>query len=92
MASRVDIEKVAFTGSTLVGCKVMETIAKSNLKNITIERAAVRGPAVQQPVYSLAWDELSCSYLTSYMYYIMYEALQGIFVQDDNILISSAVL
>jgi len=32
-----DIEKVAFTGSTLVGRKVMEAAAKSNLKQVTLE-------------------------------------------------------
>ncbi|KDR73217.1 hypothetical protein GALMADRAFT_251806 [Galerina marginata CBS 339.88] len=31
------IEKVAFTGSTLVGRKVMEAAAKSNLKTVTLE-------------------------------------------------------
>ena len=31
------IEKVAFTGSTIVGRKIMEAAAKSNLKNITLE-------------------------------------------------------
>ena len=31
------IEKVAFTGSTLVGRKIMESAAKSNLKNVTLE-------------------------------------------------------
>jgi len=31
------IEKVSFTGSTLVGRKIMEAAAKSNLKNITLE-------------------------------------------------------
>ncbi|KAF9644016.1 NAD-dependent aldehyde dehydrogenase, partial [Thelephora ganbajun] len=31
------IEKVAFTGSTLVGRKIMEAAAKSNLKNVTLE-------------------------------------------------------
>ncbi|TEB19307.1 aldehyde dehydrogenase [Coprinellus micaceus] len=31
------IEKVAFTGSTLVGRKIMEAAAKSNLKKITLE-------------------------------------------------------
>ncbi|KAF8996848.1 ALDH-like protein [Hymenopellis radicata] len=33
MSSHMDIEKVAFTGSTLVGRKVMEAAAKSNLKD-----------------------------------------------------------
>jgi len=31
------IEKVAFTGSTLVGRKILEASAKSNLKNVTLE-------------------------------------------------------
>jgi len=31
------IDKVAFTGSTLVGRKIMETAARSNLKNVTLE-------------------------------------------------------
>ena len=31
------IEKVAFTGSTVVGRKIMEAAAKSNLKNVTLE-------------------------------------------------------
>ena len=31
------IEKVAFTGSTLTGRKIMEASARSNLKNITLE-------------------------------------------------------
>ncbi|KAK7049893.1 hypothetical protein VNI00_005323 [Paramarasmius palmivorus] len=37
IASHMHIEKVAFTGSTLVGRKVMEAAAKSNLKNVTLE-------------------------------------------------------
>jgi len=32
-----DIHKVAFTGSTLTGRKIMEAAAKSNLKNVTLE-------------------------------------------------------
>ena len=31
------IEKVAFTGSTITGRKIMEAAAKSNLKNVTLE-------------------------------------------------------
>jgi aldehyde dehydrogenase (NAD+) len=31
------IDKIAFTGSTLVGRKIMEAAAKSNLKNVTLE-------------------------------------------------------
>ncbi|KIY72609.1 aldehyde dehydrogenase [Cylindrobasidium torrendii FP15055 ss-10] len=37
ISSHMDIEKVAFTGSTLVGRKVMESAAKSNLKAVTLE-------------------------------------------------------
>ncbi|EIM91726.1 aldehyde dehydrogenase [Stereum hirsutum FP-91666 SS1] len=37
MSSHMKIEKLAFTGSTLVGRKVMENAAKSNLKDVTLE-------------------------------------------------------
>ena len=37
IAEHMDIEKVAFTGSTLVGRKIMETASKSNLKKVTLE-------------------------------------------------------
>ena len=37
IATHMKIHKVAFTGSTLVGRKVMEAAAKSNLKNVTLE-------------------------------------------------------
>jgi aldehyde dehydrogenase (NAD+) len=37
ISSHMDIQKVAFTGSTAVGRKVMEQAAKSNIKNITLE-------------------------------------------------------
>ncbi|EKM77472.1 hypothetical protein AGABI1DRAFT_86450 [Agaricus bisporus var. burnettii JB137-S8] len=37
ISSHMKIDKVAFTGSTLVGRKVMEAAAKSNLKNVTLE-------------------------------------------------------
>ncbi|KAI0727040.1 aldehyde dehydrogenase [Fomitopsis betulina] len=37
IAEHMDIEKIAFTGSTLVGRKIMETASKSNLKNVTLE-------------------------------------------------------
>ncbi|KAF9531514.1 NAD-dependent aldehyde dehydrogenase [Crepidotus variabilis] len=37
MSSHMKIDKVAFTGSTLVGRTVMESAAKSNLKNVTLE-------------------------------------------------------
>lgn len=37
ISEHLDIDKVAFTGSTLVGRKVMEAAAKSNLKPVTLE-------------------------------------------------------
>ena len=37
ISSHMKIEKVAFTGSTIVGRKVMEAAAKSNLKPVTLE-------------------------------------------------------
>ncbi|OBZ79629.1 Aldehyde dehydrogenase [Grifola frondosa] len=37
ITEHMDIDKVAFTGSTLVGRKIMETAAKTNLKNVTLE-------------------------------------------------------
>ena len=37
ISSHMKIEKVAFTGSTLVGRKIMEAAAKSNLKPVTLE-------------------------------------------------------
>ncbi|KAH8800592.1 aldehyde dehydrogenase domain-containing protein [Flagelloscypha sp. PMI_526] len=37
ISSHMEIRKVAFTGSTLVGRKIMENAAKSNLKPVTLE-------------------------------------------------------
>lgn len=37
ISSHMKIEKVAFTGSTLTGRKIMEGAARSNLKSITLE-------------------------------------------------------
>ncbi|KAJ3769031.1 aldehyde dehydrogenase [Lentinula raphanica] len=37
ISSHMNIDKIAFTGSTLTGRKVMEAASKSNLKNITLE-------------------------------------------------------
>ncbi|KAG2087915.1 aldehyde dehydrogenase family 1 member A3-like protein [Suillus discolor] len=37
ISSHMRIEKVAFAGSTLVGRKIMEAAARSNLKNVTLE-------------------------------------------------------
>ncbi|XP_057866408.2 uncharacterized protein LOC131073916 isoform X2 [Cryptomeria japonica] len=37
ISSHMDIDKIAFTGSTKVGRLIMEAIAKSNLKDVTLE-------------------------------------------------------
>ncbi|KAI5124867.1 hypothetical protein M0805_007299 [Coniferiporia weirii] len=37
LASHLDVDKVAFTGSTVTGRKVMEAAAKSNLKKVSLE-------------------------------------------------------
>jgi aldehyde dehydrogenase (NAD+) len=37
ISEHMGIDKVAFTGSTLVGRKIMEAAARSNLKNVTLE-------------------------------------------------------
>ncbi|KAI0319880.1 aldehyde dehydrogenase [Amylostereum chailletii] len=37
IAEHMDIDKVAFTGSTPVGRRIQEAAAKSNLKNVTLE-------------------------------------------------------
>ena len=37
ISSRMKIEKVAYTGSTLVGRKIMEATTKNNLQNVTLE-------------------------------------------------------
>lgn len=37
ISSHMHIEKVAFTGSTVVGRTIMKAAAASNLKNVTLE-------------------------------------------------------
>ena len=37
VASHMDINKVAFTGSTATGRKIQEAAAQSNLKRVTLE-------------------------------------------------------
>jgi aldehyde dehydrogenase (NAD+) len=41
ISEHMQIDKVAFTGSTLVGRKIMEAAAKSNLKDVTLELGGV---------------------------------------------------
>lgn len=37
LSEHKDVGKIAFTGSTLVGRKIMETAARTNLKRVTLE-------------------------------------------------------
>ncbi|KAK0389166.1 hypothetical protein NLU13_2741 [Sarocladium strictum] len=37
MSSHMDIDKIAFTGSTLIGRTIMQAAARSNLKKVTLE-------------------------------------------------------
>ncbi|KAL2801077.1 hypothetical protein BJX66DRAFT_346033 [Aspergillus keveii] len=37
IAAHMDVDKIAFTGSTLVGRRILEASAKSNLKKVTLE-------------------------------------------------------
>lgn len=37
ISAHMDIDKVAFTGSTVVGRQIMQAAAKSNLKKVTLE-------------------------------------------------------
>jgi acyl-CoA reductase-like NAD-dependent aldehyde dehydrogenase len=47
----MDVDKIAFTGSTIVGRKIMEAAAKSNLKKVT-----VFGQAFAASLYNLLPD------------------------------------
>lgn len=37
LSSHMDVDKIAFTGSTLVGRQIMKAAASSNLKKVTLE-------------------------------------------------------
>ncbi|KAG1799235.1 aldehyde dehydrogenase [Suillus plorans] len=66
ISSHTRVEKVAFTGSTLVGRKIMEAAARSNLKSVTLELGG-KGPniifddadieqAVNWAVFGIFWN------------------------------------
>jgi aldehyde dehydrogenase (NAD+) len=48
LASHMDVDKVAFTGSTAVGRRVMEAAAKSNLKKVSLELGG-KSPSIVFP-------------------------------------------
>ncbi|KAA1467429.1 aldehyde dehydrogenase [Dentipellis sp. KUC8613] len=45
LSSHMEIDKIAFTGSTIVGRRIMESAAKSNLKKVTLELGG-KNPAI----------------------------------------------
>ncbi|BGO91993.1 hypothetical protein NBRC10512v2_004257 [Rhodotorula toruloides] len=63
IASHMDIDKVAFTGSVMTGRKIMEAAAKSNLKKVTLELGG-KSPVLVFPSADLEeaanWAALGC--------------------------------
>ena len=49
LAAHKDVDKVAFTGSTVTGRKIMEAAAKSNLKKVRVG-PRLRGAGARSPV------------------------------------------
>jgi aldehyde dehydrogenase (NAD+) len=48
LAAHMDVDKVAFTGSTATGRKIMEAAAKSNLKRVSLELGG-KSPSIVMP-------------------------------------------
>jgi aldehyde dehydrogenase (NAD+) len=48
LASHMGVDKIAFTGSTATGKKVMEAAAKSNLKKVSLELGG-KSPSIVFP-------------------------------------------
>ena len=64
LASHLDVDKVAFTGSTITGRKIMEAAAKSNLKKVHIMGVFTSKIIDNHPVLSGvlgAWREIPSS-------------------------------
>ncbi|TFK33767.1 Aldehyde/histidinol dehydrogenase [Crucibulum laeve] len=72
ISSRMKTEKVAFTGRTLTGRKIMEAAAKSNLKPVTLELGG-KSPniifddadleqAINWTAHGLLWRRRNCTY------------------------------
>lgn len=64
LASHLDVDKVAFTGSTITGRKIMEAAAKSNLKKVHIMCAFTSKIIDNYPLLSGvlgAWREIPSS-------------------------------
>lgn len=52
IASHMDIDKVAFTGSTATGRAILESSAKSNLKKVTLELGG-KSPMSNLPIFTM---------------------------------------
>ena len=75
ISAHMDIEKVAFTGSTLVGRKVMENAAKSNLKNVTLELGG-KSPNI---IFEDADLEQAAAWAAHGILYVLTPSLSSIF-------------
>jgi aldehyde dehydrogenase (NAD+) len=82
ISSHMDIDKVAFTGSTLVGRQIMKAAAASNLKKVTLELGG-KSPNI---VFNDADIEQAISWVNFGIYYNHGQcccAGTRIFVQED---------
>jgi aldehyde dehydrogenase (NAD+) len=69
ISSHMDIDKCAFTGSTLVGRRIMEAAARSNLKNVTLELGGKSPNIVFDDAdveQAIAWSSHGILYVSSY--------------------------
>lgn len=67
LASHPDVDKIAFTGSTLTGRKIMEAAAKSNLKKVTLELGGKSPHLIFESAdleQAAAWAALGITYNT----------------------------
>jgi aldehyde dehydrogenase (NAD+) len=65
LAAHMDVDKIAFTGSTLVGRAVMKAAASSNLKKVTLELGG-KSPSI---VFNDADIEEAISWVNFGIYY-----------------------
>ena len=70
----MNINKVAFTGSTFVGRRIMEAAARSNLKDVTLELGG-KSPSI---VFEDADLDLAIDCLVCGMLYVLYLCLSSL--------------
>jgi aldehyde dehydrogenase (NAD+) len=63
ISSHMDIDKVAFTGSTVVGRQIMKAVAGSNLKKVTLELGG-KSP-------NIVFDDADIENAISYVLYLI---------------------